>query len=65
MNMPEERQCRGSKESTGGGNESPGWEVAGEWKQRRLFSGKETPTATAAGEKSEWYKPERGGEAGY
>lgn len=32
MNMPEERQCRGSKESTEGENESLGWEVAEEWK---------------------------------
>lgn len=32
-----EGQCRGSKESTEGGNESLGWEVAEEWKVPTTF----------------------------
>lgn len=37
MNMPEERQCRDSKESTEGGNESLGWKVAEEWQVPTAF----------------------------
>lgn len=37
MNMPEERQCRDSKESTEGGNESLGWKVAEEWQVPAAF----------------------------